>query len=91
MNNTEPTPTFVLVCFPQISLWPQEGRKIKHAAHLLITVPDDRQIEELASMLLGQDGVNTCSMWAGQLLIYCQIIRWWRERQLVFTRAEREL
>lgn len=61
------------VCFP---FRPQGGTQVKSTAHLVIAVPDDGQVEELASMLLGQDGVNTSSMWAGQLLVYCQIIRW---------------
>lgn len=60
----------------------QGGTQVKSTAHLVIAVPDDGQVEELASMLLGQDGVNTSSMWAGQLLVYCQIIRWWCERVL---------
>lgn len=51
-------------------------------AHLLIAVPDDWQIEELASMLLGQYRVNAGSMWASQLLVGCQIIRCWCERVL---------
>lgn len=63
----------------------------KPIAHLLITVPDDGQIEELAAMLLGKDGVNTCSMWASQLLIYCQIIRWWHKIPLVLVQPERKL
>lgn len=55
----------------ELPFWPQEGSKFKAISHLLITVPDDGQIEELASMLLGQDRVNACSVWASQLLIYC--------------------
>lgn len=51
------------------------------STHLLTTVPDDGQIEELASVLLRQDRVNACSMWAGQLLIYCQIICWWSKKK----------
>lgn len=65
------------LCFSEFPFWPQEGSQVKPFAHLLVTVPDDGQIEELAAVLLGQDGVNTCSMWAGQLLIHCQIIGWW--------------
>lgn len=93
-NSNETTPAFILVCFPEFPFWPQEGSQVsqvKPIAHLLITLPDDGQIEELASMLLGQDRVNTCSMWAGQLLIYCQIIRWWHKRQFVLVHPEREL
>ena len=78
------------VWFSENPFWPQEGRKVKPSAHLLITVPDDGQIKELASMLLWQDRVNTCSMWAGQLLIHCQIISWWYERELVFVKPERK-
>lgn len=43
-------------------------------AHLFIAVPDDGQIEELASVLLGQNGVHAGSVWAAQLLVDCQII-----------------
>lgn len=68
------------VCLP---FRPQGGTQVKSTAYLVIAVPDDGQVEELASMLLRQDGVNTSSMWAGQLLVYCQIIRWWCEGALV--------
>lgn len=81
-------------CFPKFRVWPHEGShvsQVKPIAHLLITVPDDGQIEELTAMLLGKDGVNTCSMWPSQLLIYCQIIRWWHMRPLVSVQPERKL
>lgn len=50
--------------------------------HLVVAVPDDGQVEELAPMLLGQDGVNAGSMRAAQLLVDCQIIGWWGDREL---------
>lgn len=78
MTNSNKTTTCVCTCVCFL-VRPQEGSQV--IAHLVITVPDDGQIEELASMLLGQDRVNTCSMWAGQLLVYCQIIRWWDKRE----------
>lgn len=37
---------------------------------------DDWQVEELTAMLFGQDGVDAGSVGSGQLIIYCQIIRW---------------
>ena len=46
-----------------------------NASYLLITVSDDGQVEELASMLLGQDGVHSCSVGPSQLIIYCQVVR----------------
>lgn len=70
----------VLICRGQNFLfWPPEGKQVtqvKAIVHLLITVPDDGQIKELASMLLGQDRVYTRSVRAHQLLIYCQVISW---------------
>lgn len=51
-------------------------------AHLLVAVPDDGQIEELASVLLGQDGVDAGSVGAAQLLVDCQVIGWRREGAL---------
>lgn len=46
---------------------PQGGDQV--VAHLFFAVPNDGQIEKLASMLLGQDRVNSCGVWARQLLI----------------------
>lgn len=69
---------------------PQEGSHIKSSAHLLITVSNDGQIEELAPVLLRQDGVNPCNMRSGQLLVYCQIVRWRRREKLEFINAERK-
>lgn len=46
---------------------PQGGDQV--AAHLFFAVSNDWQIEKLASMLLGQDRVNSCGVWARQLLI----------------------
>lgn len=43
-------------------------------AHFVVAVPDNGQIEELASVLLGQNGVHAGSVWATQLLVDCQII-----------------
>lgn len=43
----------LLACVVQVLFWPQGGSKA--FAHLLIAVPDDGQIEELAAVLFGQD------------------------------------
>lgn len=72
----------------ELPFWPQEGSIFKAISHLLITVSDYGQIEELAPMLFGQDRVNSCSVWASQLLIYCQIIRWWHKRYLAHVKLE---
>lgn len=42
--------------------------------YLVVAVLDNGQVEELASVLLGQNGVNASSVWATQLLVDGQII-----------------
>lgn len=43
--------------------------------YLLITVLYDGQVEKLAAMLLGQDGVHTRGMGAHKLFIGTEVIR----------------
>lgn len=44
--------------------------------YLVITVLDDGQVEELAAVFLGQDGVHTGRVGAHKLLVGTEVMRW---------------
>ena len=51
-------------------------KRLLKAHYLLVTVLYDGQVEKLAAVLLGEDGVHAWCMGAHELLIGTEVIRW---------------
>lgn len=54
---------------------PKPSKRILRVSYLLIAVLYDGQVEKLAAMFLGEDGVHARCMGAHQLLIGTEVVR----------------